>query len=63
MTNASPEFLRANESLIDGLDKIASADAVAKDLLSDIHGYGSITQKQIRLGWYRVNLAWKESNP
>ena len=62
-SNATPEFLADNSDLIDALALIAGADHVAHDLLSDIHGYGSITPKQIRLGWYRVNRAKKETTP
>ena len=62
MTNASPEFLAANSNLIASLALIAEADHIARDLLSDIHGYGSITEKQKRLGWYRVKRAKKEAD-
>ncbi len=55
MTNAKPEFLAANPGLMDGLKLIADLDDVARDLVSDVKGYGSLTPAQIRLAWYRIN--------
>lgn len=49
-----PQFLYEHRDLIDELRRIANSDAVAADLLSDIDGYGSITPRQIKLGWWRI---------
>lgn len=56
-TNALPEFVAANGPLIDELTKIQSTYTTAASLLSDIHGYGSISAKQIQLGWFVINRA------